>query len=98
MRAPRFLTILVVSLFAVPLFAANVSKARCISLEHAHGAWRMQIDCEGSTGAISMIDVADHVSFRGEGMFATWTQEQLRAEYMLLLPHDDVVFEPLLLG
>ena len=107
MKPARVVTILFVSLLAVPLFAgsnrapqpAPLAKARCVSLAHTHGAWRMQVECDGAGGAISMIDVAAQVWFRGEGMFSSWSQEQLRAAYMSLLPKDDApAFEPLQLG
>lgn len=97
MKTPRVVTLLFVSLLAVPLFAASAptpqslgSKARCVSLEHTRGAWWMQIECAGQAGTIVMIDSAAE-SYRGEGMFASWTQDDLRAAYRSLLPKDDGV-------
>lgn len=81
----RAVVTLLVVLFAVPLFAQD-SKAQCVSLEHVRGAWRMQIKCEQGTGAILLADKDGAKSYRGEGVFANWTQEQLGSMYESLAP------------
>ena len=54
----RAITVLILSLFAFPLFAQGEqsTKFQCVSLEHVQGAWRMQIKCEQGAGAISLSD------------------------------------------
>ena len=90
-------TLLVVSLFALPLFAQDrVEKARCVSLEHARGAWQMQISCERGEGSISLADSSG--SYTGNGVFSTWSQPELRALYQSLLPSDAESFELMQLG
>jgi hypothetical protein len=92
---------LVVSLSAMSLFAAErsprLSNPRVLSLEHAQGAWRMQIKCEEGTGSIWLMDAANVQVYRGEGCFSTWSQERLSATYQSLLPIESR-FELLQLG
>ena len=49
---------LILSMLAVPMFAQNpsVTKARCVSLEHISGGWRMAIDCDQGKGTITLTD------------------------------------------
>ena len=49
----------------------------------AHMAWRMTADDANGSGAITLLD---NGSYRGEGIFFGWTQEQLAAEYARLNP------------
>jgi hypothetical protein len=93
-------TMLVISLFALPMFAQDpVAKARCVSLEHVRGAWRMQISCERGDGAISLADTSEQKSYRGDGLFATWSQDDLRAMYQMLIPKESgAAFELMQLG
>jgi hypothetical protein len=94
------ITMLVISLFALPMFAQDpVTKARCVSLEHSRGAWRMQISCERGDGAISLAESGEQKSYRGDGVFATWSQDDLRAMYQLLIPKENgTAFELMQLG
>src|SRR5258705_13741291 len=88
MRRP-LVTLLVISLFSLPLLAQDrVEKARCISLEHVRGAWRMQISCERGDGSISLADSGTQNLYRGDGAFAKWSQDDLRATYQLLMPKE----------
>jgi hypothetical protein len=93
-------TMLVVSLFAVPMFAQDpVAKARCVSLEHVSGAWHMQISCENGAGSISLSEASENATYRGDGVFATWSQQELRAMYESLVPKDtESAIEVLQLG
>ncbi len=83
------IAVFVVSLVAVPSFAGNaesqkpVSKAQCVTLDHVTGAWRMQIACDQGRGAIVRFDSQE---FRGDGIFAGWSQQQLRALFESLIP------------
>ncbi len=80
--------VLIISLVALPLFAAG-SKAHCVALEHVRGAWRMQIRCEQGAGAISLSDTSSAKVYSGDGVFSTWSQEQLGAMYESLVPQED---------
>lgn len=80
-------TVFVVSLFTLSLFAGE-SKARCISLEHVSGAWQMSIQCDQGVGTITLVDTAGRNVYRGDGIFSSWSQEQLGAMYQSLIPHD----------
>jgi len=93
------LFVLVVSLVALPMFGASKQKlttARCASLEHVAGGWRMVINCDQGKGAIVMLDAGKQ--YRGSGVFAGWSQEQMNATYQSLLPTDYSRFELLQLG
>jgi hypothetical protein len=94
------ITMLVISLFAMPMFAQDpITKARCVSLEHVKGAWRMQISCERGEGAISLADAGQQTSYRGDGVFSTWSQGDLSAMYESLIPKDGgPAFELMQLG
>ncbi len=91
------ISILVLSLAALPLFAesAKATKARCLSLEHVRGAWVMKVECVEGAGSILM---ADNGRYRGEGVFSTWSQERLRTMYDSLIPKDETRIELLQLG
>lgn len=91
------ISVLVLSLVALPLFAegAKTTKARCISLEHVRGAWVMKVECTEGAGSIVM---ADSGQYHGDGVFSTWSQEKLRTMYDSLVPKDDSRFEILQLG
>ncbi len=93
------LIVLMLSLVALPMFGAtkqNLKIVRCASLEHVAGGWRMEISCEQGKGAIIMLDSGKQ--YRGNGMFAGWSQEQMNAMYQSLLPTDHSRFESLQLG
>lgn len=81
------IVVLIISLVALPLFAAG-SKPRCVALEHVSGAWRMQIRCEQGVGAITLSDTSSTKVYRGEGMFSEWSQQQLREMYDSLVPQE----------
>jgi hypothetical protein len=91
------LGVLIVSLVAFPLFAANgqksplekLSAARCVSLEHVSGAWQMHIECDQGAGVISLTDGGGQMLYRGEGLFLGWSQQRLNAAYQSLIPRDD---------
>ena len=98
-----FVMVVVLSLFAVSLFAQNskatpLTNARAITLEHVQGAWRMDIRCDQGLGSISMLDDAQRIIFLGEGCFANLTQEQMAAMYRSLLPQDSPAMEAIQLG
>ena len=76
---------------AVPTFAANnsvhkVASARCVSLEHIAGAWRMEIECDQTKGAILLIDAGRDVQYVGQGIFKGWSQGELSSMYQSLIP------------
>ncbi len=83
------IAVLVMSLGAPSAFAGEaasqkpVSKAHCVTLEHITGAWRMQIACDQGRGVILRLDSQE---FRGDGMFAGWSQEQMRSLFDSLVP------------
>jgi len=82
--------LLALSLVAVPTFATTpthkVVSARCISLEHIAGAWRMEIACDQTKGAILLIDTGRDVQYAGQGMFRGWSQSELGTLYQSLIP------------
>ncbi len=43
----------------------------------------MKVKCAQGAGMIAMIDVAQ---YRGDGLFAGWTQEKMREVYSTLIP------------
>lgn len=93
------LFVLALSLVALPMLGATQQKlttARCASLERIAGGWQMEIHCEEGKGSIVMLDSGKQ--FRGNGMFAGWSQEQMRAMYESLLPADASRIELLQLG
>jgi len=82
-------SLLVLSLLAVPMFAGSTHKvttARCVSLERITGAWRMEIECDKTTGSILMLDSGRDAQFVGQGMFRGWSQSELSALYRSLVP------------
>ena len=93
------LVMFVVSLISIPLFGANsrghqsaaLTNVRALSLEHAAGSWRMQIKCDQGVGTISMIDSGQQPVFRGEGCFTGWSQQELRATYLSMIPSEAVL-------
>lgn len=95
--------VLILSLVTLPAFAGGagshnmpLSKAHCMTLEHIPGAWRMVIACDQGDGSIVLSDATQQ--YFGEGMFAGWSQEQMRALYRSLIPKDDSHFEIAQLG
>ena len=88
MKRSVVIATLIISLVGLPLFAAG-SKARCVSLEHVSGAWRMQIRCDQGVGAISLTDTNSTKVYSGEGIFADWSQQQLGAMYESLVPQEE---------
>ena len=86
---------------ALPSFAAEKQKLtapHCASLERVSGGWRMQVNCEEGKGAILLLDSQKDMQYRGEGMFASWSQEHLSAVYQSLIPKSGLAFEILQLG
>jgi hypothetical protein len=84
--------LLLLSLLAVPTFAGathKVASARCVSLERIAGAWRMEIECDKTTGAILMLDSGRGVEYVGQGMFRGWSQSELSGLYQSLVPKAD---------
>jgi len=88
---------LILSMLAVPMFAQNpsVTKARCVSLEHISGGWRMAIDCDQGKGTITL---TDQMQYHGDGIFAGWSQGDLSSSYQSLLPKVDAQSEVMQLG
>jgi len=85
-------SLLILSLLAVPSFAGATHKAtsaRCVSLERITGAWRMDIECDKTTGSILMLDSGGDVTYVGQGMFRGWSQSELSALYQSLVPKAD---------
>lgn len=80
--------LLALSLVAVPTFASmhKVASARCISLERITGAWRMEVECDQTRGAILLLDNGSKVQYAGQGMFRGWSQSELSALYQSLVP------------
>jgi hypothetical protein len=98
------LGVLILSLVAFPTFAGSatahrmpVTTARCVSLEHIPGAWRMQIRCDQGQGSIILSDSATR-KYRGDGMFAGLSQEEMQAVYQSLIPNEDSHFVIMQLG
>ena len=91
--------ILVFSLISLSLFGANsgvhqsaaLTNARALSIEHAAGAWRMEIKCDQGVGTISMIDGGQQPVYRGEGCFSGWSQDELKATYQSMIPNESVL-------
>jgi hypothetical protein len=93
------LIVLILSVVALPMFGADKQKlntARCASLERIAGGWRMEISCEQGKGAIVLLDSGNQ--YRGNGVFAGWSQQQMNAMYRSLLPADTSRIELLQLG
>ena len=96
--------LLALSLVAVPTFAAGsatahkVASARCASLEHVAGAWRMEIECDQTRGAILMLDTGRDVQYVGQGVFKGWSQSELSSMYQSLVPKADSDLVMLQLG
>jgi invasion protein IalB len=93
------LGILILSLVALPMFGADKQKVttpRCASLERVAGGWRMEINCEQGKGAVVLLDAGKQ--YRGNGVFAGWSQKQMNAIYQSLLPTENSRFELLQLG
>ena len=94
------LTLLALYLIAMPSFAGTrkVTGARCVSLEHVAGGWRMEIKCDQNKGAILLLDAGRHAQYVGEGVFRDWSQSELMAVYQSLIPKVDSNFEVMQLG
>jgi hypothetical protein len=91
------------SLIALPSFAGaagthKATSARCMSLEHISGSWRMEIECGQTKGAILLIDAGRDVRYSGQGMFRDWSQSELSALYQSLVPKADSNFVLMQLG
>jgi len=91
------LGVLILALLSLPTFAQKplVTGARCVSLEHVRDGWRMEIKCHQSNGSIVMLDSQSYV---GEGMFAGWSQSEMKAFYLSLVPKADSNLETIQLG
>ena len=92
------LAVLILSVVALPMFGTESQKmttARCASLERIAGGWQMAINCDQGKGAIVLLDAGN---YRGNGMFAGWSQKQMSATYQSLLPTDNSRIELLQLG
>jgi hypothetical protein len=92
------LVVLILSVVALPMFGAESQKmttARCASLERIAGGWQMVISCDQGKGAIILLDAG---KYRGDGIFAEWSQKQMSATYQSLLPTDNSRLELLQLG
>jgi len=50
------------------------------------GAWRMEIECDQTKGAILLIDAGRDVQYVGQGMFKSWSQSELSSMYQSLIP------------
>ena len=96
MLARAIVTMLLISLMAVSAVAQT--KAQCIALEHARGAWKMEIHCDQGNGAIVLIDRDGAKMYRGEGVFSNWSQQQMDEMYQSLIPEDTEKTELLQLG
>jgi hypothetical protein len=95
------LAVLILCIAALPTFGAEKQKLtapHCASLERISGGWRMVINCEEGKGAIVLLDSQKAMQYRGEGMFASWSQVHLNSVYQSLIPKADVAFEILQLG
>ena len=95
------LAVLILCIAALPTFGAEKQKLtapHCASLERISGGWRMVVNCEEGKGAIVMLDSQKEMQYRGEGMFANWSQERLNATYQSLIPKADAAFELMQLG
>ena len=93
--------VLILCLAALPMLGAEKQKLtapHCASLERISGGWRMVISCEEGKGSIVLLDSQKAMQYRGEGMFASWSQERMNAIYQSLIPKVDVTFELLQLG
>ena len=70
----------------------------CVSLQHTASGWRMEIVCREGKGVIVLTDVPGIRRYRGSGVFAGWSQEQLDATYQSLIPADASGIELIQLG
>jgi hypothetical protein len=73
----------------LPAFAQKPTNYRCVSLEHIAGAWRMEIQCDQSHGAILMLDGGKNVQYVGQGMFKGMSRTELTRLYQSLIPKSD---------
>ncbi len=84
------IAVLVFSLSVFPAFAgktaaqkSSVNKARCVKFEHINGGWKMLIACEEGRGTIVR---RDSQQFVGDGIFARWSQKEMRSLFESLVP------------
>ena len=57
---------------------------------NTQSAWRLSVTCGEGLGAIVFVEIGPGEAFyRGEGVFLGWTQEQMAAAYMALLPNSE---------
>lgn len=64
-----------------------------------HAGWRMDVDSDGGSGMITVIEAGAERYYRGNGIFLGWSQEQLAAAYKELnTPPDEPQFELQQLG
>jgi hypothetical protein len=99
------LGVLILSMVALPMFAGDASQrkspltaARCLSLEHIPGGWRMEIKCDQGKGVITLLDAGKQKQYLGSGMFLNRSQEEMKSVYRSLLPNDESGFELMQLG
>lgn len=96
------LSFIILTLITLPAIAdarrTPPTGARCASLEHVAGGWRMAVKCDQSEGAILLVDAGTHAQYIGEGMFKSWSQSEMMALYQSLLPKVDASFEVMQLG
>ena len=85
----RVAVLLISISLALPVFAQKPVNLRCVSLEHIAGAWRMEIQCDQSRGAILMLDGGKTAQFVGQGMFKGMSQTELTRLYQSLIPKSD---------
>jgi len=85
----RVAVLLISISLALPVFAQKPVNLRCVSLEHIAGAWRMEIQCDQSRGAILMLDGGKTTQFVGQGMFKGMSQTELTRLYQSLIPKSD---------
>ncbi len=53
-------------------------------------AWRLSVACDQGEGAIVLAEVSpQETSYRGEGLFLGWGQEEMRSAYEALRPRPE---------
>jgi hypothetical protein len=92
-------------LIALPGFAGSkaprktpLTMQRCVSLEHSAKGWRMRIMCLEGEGMIVVQDAPGASQYRGSGVFAGSSQEELAATYQSLVPEDELRLDLMQLG
>jgi len=59
-----------------------------MTLVHVRGAWRMDVVCQQGQGTI-VRDDSTSAAFHGQGVFAAWSQDEMRALYESLIPRSE---------